>query len=691
MLPLGTARCPNRQVFEQGLLNHIPVDGFHLRDVQLDAAYTYEVHGGLLGPIGVGAGKTFLSILIHKIGMQRRGHYRGVIIVPPEVFSQLTIKDLPVARRNFALDGIPFYVVSGTRSNRMRVASQPGPGVFIYSYSSLSTQTGSDELAAISPTLIVLDEAHCVASPKSARTKRLNSLINDIEGALRAGRLGPNVTAKQVEMVALSGTITKKSVADYAHLARRALREQSPAPIRESAIGLFSAALDASVAGTGLTELDMMRMRMLEQWAEHHGWVPSNEGRAGIVLTQQDYFREAYQYRLRTAPGVVSTSDTGVDASLIISWSEPARPRTVEADKLSEMMRVVAEDMVTPDGDPIDYGMHTFRWLWELSAGFYNSLSWPGEEELVAKHMRAGKPISTQEAEALILASMSHHKLLQKYHQKLRVYLDSQHVKGCDTPLLVAQELTRQLDGKEVRFKLPPILIETYRAHKAAQFDDLPARKSNVVRICDYKIKAAVEWARAHDPAHKGPGGIMWFHHPAVGEWVHEQLVAEGIQHTRAFAGQNEQAYSEGLVLASYAHATGKNLQHQNHNLVIELRREAAIMEQMIGRTHRSGQQHDDVRVDIFVSNGFDLALFNAILRDSDYIQSTMGQSQRLCYATYSPVIPPSNPRLAVKLGIIEPHSDIRRWTTAAHDSITPPEALDLTSAFRSLNYAEQT
>jgi len=144
-------------------------------------------------------------------------------------------------------------------------------------------------------------------------------------------------------------------------------------------------------------------------------------------------------------------------------------------------------------------------------------------------------------------------------------------------------------------------------------------------------------------------------------------------------------------VLASYAHATGKNLQHQNHNLVIELRREAAIMEQMIGRTHRSGQQHDDVRVDIFVSNGFDLALFNAILRDSDYIQSTMGQSQRLCYATYSPVIPPSNPRLAVKLGIIEPHSDIRRWTTAAHDSITPPEALDLTSAFRSLNYAEQT
>jgi hypothetical protein len=114
-------------------------------------------------------------------------------------------------------------------------------------------------------------------------------------------------------------------------------------------------------------------------------------------------------------------------------------------------------------------------------------------------------------------------------------------------------------------------------------------------------------------------------------------------------------------------------------------------MEQMLGRTHRSGQKADDVRVDVFVSNGFDLALFNSVLKDADYIQSTLGQPQRLCYATYSPVIPPSNPRLATKLGIIPPHSNVRRWTTATEESITPPEALDLASAFRSLSYDKRT
>ena len=155
-----------------------------------------------------------------------------------------------------------------------------------------------------------------------------------------------------------------------------------------------------------------------------------------------------------------------------------------------------------------------------------------------------------------------------------------------------------------------------------------------------------------------------------------------------AYAGMNEAPFKSGLVIASYAHATGKNLQHQSRNLILELRREAAVMEQMLGRTHRSGQNADDVRGDLLISNGFDLALFGAILRDADYIQSTMGTRQRLCYATYAPPVPATSPRLAYRLGIVPVDAPMQRATAGPEEAITPAEHLDMRSVFRSASYA---
>jgi hypothetical protein len=688
-IPDKTARCPDRASYGRSLINHAAPEGFALRDLQIDAAYTYEVYGGLLGPMGVGWGKTIITILCSVIGIRKRGHKRVVLLVPPEVYSQLSQIDLPWARKRLALDGIAFWFVQGERAARMRIAQQPGPGVFIYAYSSLSTQTGYDELAAICPTLFIMDEAQCIASEKSARTKRLFSIIKQVETAMSDGKLGPDVKANRVEAVALSGTITKKSVRDYAYVARRCLHELAPIPLRESALDAFCAAIDADVEGTGQTDLDRERMRQLIEWSRLHGFDPYSS--AEMQLTAQEATREAFRYRLNTAQGVVATSDASVDCSLIISWSEPPRPESAEAERLAQLMTAVVKDMKTPDGDVIEFGMHTYKWLWELSAGFYNSLVWPTVEELRLKHVQRGKPISEHEAAALIQAAKDQHKLKQEYHKQLRYFLDYRHIPGCDSPMLVAQEIVRQLNGEKARHKLIPELIESYRIQRDAYFDDLPERRSVPVRICDYKIKAAVEWCRRHDPNQKGPGGMVWFHHPEVGHWTHEYLIAAGIKHTMAFAGDNAAPRQDGLVISSYAHGTGKNLQHQSRNLIIELRREAATMEQMLGRTHRSGQKADDVRADVFVSNGFDLALFNSILRDSDYIQATTGMKQRLCYATYAPIIPPTNPRLAYRLGIVPMDQPVVRATTATADSITPADALDLSSVFRSATYAAST
>ena len=677
------ARCPNPEEYAKTLYHHAKPSGFSLRPGQIDGAYIYEKLGGALIPLGVGKGKTIISILCAKIGLERRGHQRVAIMVPTEVFGQLVTKDLPQARSILALDGIHFYPVEGSAAERQRICRTPGPGVWIYTYSSLSTETGYEELAAIAPTLYICDEAHCLSRPTTARTKRWKSVVHAVEELCIAGRMGKEVRAKRAELVALSGTITKKQVEDYAHLAHLGLRGNSPAPIRESAIAALGACINAD-AGSSLTEVEIGRLRKIISWAEEQGYAVRSANKHGVVPTFQESVRAAYQVRLRSCPGVISSSDLGVEASLVISWSEPHRPNTAESERMVKLMTDVITSMVTPDGDVIDYGMHTYKWLWELSAGFYNSLIWPTLDLIQKYWANQGKVVDVDRAGALLQAAKDHHAMLQEYHKKLRKFLDRGHFPGCDTPMLVAAEIVRQRDGHGIKHPLPRELVEAYWAQRDMHYDDLPKRYSVPVRVCDYRVRAVVKWCEHY--AKKG--GLVWFHHPEVGLWIHELLVEAGIPHTCAFAGDNEAAYAPGIVITSFAHHIGKNLQHQRHNLFAELRREASVMEQTIGRTHRSGQMADCVTVDVIVSNGFDLAQFNATLKDADYIQSTTGTQQRLCYATYSPVVPPTSPRLAVKLGIIKEADATASPNIRATDTITPTSALEWSSMFRSANVA---
>jgi hypothetical protein len=57
------------------------------------------------------------------------------------------------------------------------------------------------------------------------------------------------------------------------------------------------------------------------------------------------------------------------------------------------------------------------------------------------------------------------------------------------------------------------------------------------------------------------------------------------------------------------------------------------VWEQTIARTHRPGQEADDVYVDIFQhTDELETAYFSAVL-DARYIEATQGQKQKLLYA----------------------------------------------------------
>ncbi len=688
--PLDQPRCPDPETYARTLVNPAaPMEEgkpFALRPLQIDALYEYETLGGLISPLGVGQGKSLIAIGAAKIGIQRRGHRRAVILVPPEVLDQLVTVDIPKARARLALDGIAFWPVKGNAEKRKWICEQPGSGVWIYTYSLLSTPTGEEELRTIAPTLFICDEAQRIANRTSARTKRWLGVVSLIEDAIAKRRLGPDLMAKHVEVLALSGTITRKSVKDYAHLAELALINASPVPHHGQSIYELSTAIDQDHEGTGLSEEERKRVELFMRWAESQGvdWRSEKYSKH----SRQEMMREAYQLRLRSAPGVVGSSDAGVEASLIIAWSEPQRPRNASTELMVTHMQNIVEKMQTPDGDEIDFAMHSFKWLWELSSGFYNSLQWPNEDAVIRTQAMKHRPVSRSEATAIILASQGHHALLQAYHVQLRRFLKSIYIPKCDTPMLVAAEITRQIEGREHHHKLPRDLIEAYSLQKAARFDEMIERFSTAVRICDYKPAAAVQWAQEHHPSKKGPGGYIWFHHPELGRWACELLTEAGIEHTFAPAGNNDAPFKQGIIVASYAHGTGKNLQHHSRNLFLELPQTALTMEQTIGRTHRSGQKADDVRCDVYVGNGFELALYNHLLAQADYIQATTGMAQRLCYATHSPVVPPVNPRLLERLGIVKRGEDVpRRSNVEAHQALTEPDALDWTSAFRSALY----
>lgn len=708
--PTGLERCPDRKSYGESFLAPTSPDpAFRLWDIQIDAIYTYETIGGLLGPIGVGRGKSFIALLSANRAVLSRGHYRVVIIIPPEVYDQLTKIDLSKARQLFNLNGIPYYPCSGPAAKRMEIASRPGKGVWIYSYSSLSTKTGYEELKAIRATCYILDEAHNLARPTAGRTKRFHGVLKELEEQevikytqqMTGSR---NITA--IETVALSGTLTKKSVKDYAHLAARALGRMSPSPIQRRAIEAYASAIDAESTGVSLQDRDATIMSEFLEWARRNNFDPSKPprrddesddeyaSRCRVGMSRQEQIRLSYMHRLNTTPGVVATIDQGLDASLLISWLEPTVPKEDDPQqgpqitKMVALMKRIVNEQLTPNGDTIDYGMHQFKWLWELSNGFYNNLIWPTIEQVKDQYPnKHGKVISEDQAAALLHQAQKHHSLLQEYHKILRKFLDRKHIPGCDTPMLVASEINRQLDGLDVKHKLPEELIQSYATQRVEgphTYDDLPERYSIPVKVCDFKVREAVRWAKSRK------SGIIWYHHPVIGRWVSDHLKEAGVEHTFAPAGANEKAYANGIVVASYAHGTGKNLQHQHENLFVELRREASIMEQTLGRTHRSGQKMDVVRAHMMISNGFDLALFNATLRDADYIQSTMGQRQRLCYASYDPVIPPTSPQLMLRLGIIKNHAEAVR-VNSPWEAITPEAIRDAAELFRPLAYGVKT
>lgn len=579
---------------------------WRINPTQVGMVQSYLDYGGGFFPVGTGFGKTLASFLIANEAF-KHGIKKILLLIPANAAPQTALQQLPFARKlvELSLNNIHFFY-GRPWDSRLSIAKTGGAGLYIVNYSHISAQSGVDLLAMLQPELVIADEAHMLGNPRSGVGKKVMSMLDE---------MGP-------QFVAMSGTMAKKKLRQMHHLMMRALHDRSPLPKTMSTLESWSVHLDSHA--TGDVEEMPESLSPLVNWAKLH--YPGET----FNPTTSD-LRRAFQLRLHSAPGVIATKGESVGTSLYI---ENRPVEGLEKSKGWDVVKQTLEDveiwMKTPDGDELEHKMLTFKWRHELNAGGHNSLYWPTPEHMV-KFKTAD---STGHAAELIMKSQLYHKALQRYHSVLREFLKTSSI-GLDTP----RDVARSIEKDRTRY-VPEEVVEAWDEKEELDFPERVERLRRYVRHSSAKIDAALDWA------HEQKGGcIIWYWNTGLGKWATEigEARDQDVLFCPAGAEANEAIVdplnASKVVIASIkAHGTAKNLQHFGNQYFIQISRDASDMEQTISRTHRQGQLRDSLVITTNLTTAFDHINYGAMINDAIFAQQTLGQRQRVVFATYNPL-----------------------------------------------------
>ncbi len=282
-----------------------------LRPIQAAALWEAHTRGGLFAPIGVGQGKTLIDALLPLV----LDSERAVILTAPALVAQLE-RDLRALAAHWCV--------------RLHV-------ITVVSYGALSTAAGTGLLERLAPDLIVADECHYLRHGTAARTKRF----------LRYMAAHP-----RTRFCAMSGTITARSLRDYAHLARLALGAGAPVPLHRSALDAWCGALDE-----GLDPAERCGPGVLARWAG-----PGETVRAG------------FRRRLVETPGVVATTESAVETGLEL------HARGLKCPRIAAALERLALTAADPQGVALPDKLAVARVARQLACGFWYRWAWPGGE-----------------------------------------------------------------------------------------------------------------------------------------------------------------------------------------------------------------------------------------------------------------------------------------------------------------------
>ncbi len=526
-----------------------------LRLVQALALREIGICGGLLGPIGVGHGKTLIDLLA-AWALAEVGIKLSVLLVPANLMSQLAA-DYEFVGQHFRMPSIVYH--------RPGLESQTVPGaplVHVVPYSRLSHPDFTDWLEnRLAPEAIIADECH-----------RLRDVVNGA-GASRVDRYMRD--HPKTKFVGMSGSITAKSLSDYDHMGRWALRGGSPLPLVEEVTDDWCRALDPSEN-------------------------PADPGPLMELCSPGESIISGFRRRLAETVGVVTTTAPAVDCELRIEERVPPPVPKLVQDALDSIRAYLR-----PDGEELVDALSMSKSAREAACGFYGKWIFPHnvfprDEELVTEWLEARK----------------------EWHKEQRTKL-RQRMDHLDSPILTQHAAERAWGDRPTKRGLPVWKAETWPRWRDVKYKVKP--ETQAVWLDDFLVYDAIRWATEHR-------GIVWYEHVPFGERMAElsslRLHGGG---PKAPAAIKAERGDQSIICSIKAHGTGRDgLQRIFHEQLIVALPPAQGCEQVLGRLHRIGQKATSVNTWFYMHTDELENHVDAQLRAALYVEGTLGSVQKL-------------------------------------------------------------
>ncbi len=544
------AELPRREAYDDlvdAMTEWLKVPGGNqrLRLTQAWALAEIYEHHGLLGSMTVGAGKTIISHLAPVVLQEStHGCERPLMLVKAALLEKAET-DRVALMQNW----------------------RHHPNLRILSYERLSSIHFATYLFDVQPDCIINDEAQALRQVSRGRGKRMRDYLT---------------AQPTTAVINLTGSITRRSLKDYAKLTEWALKDKSPLPRSYYDLLDWADALDENVP-----DADRVSPGALLDFCEN-----GEEPRLG------------YRRRFVQTPGIVTTEEASVEVNLVI------RERPLEVPpQISAAFAKMVQEWETPGGETISTVLDWLRHSKELAMGFYNRMVWPN-----------GVP-DTEWLDAR-----------RNWRRFIHRTIRNSRAVAYDTELQVANAV-----------RAGDLICPQNEYQIWHDIKDRSNPQTEAVWLSDFVVDEVLRWLE--NPAcgdivdseeRQNIRGIAWVEHIPLQQRLRERGA-------KVFgAGENQiEECTESCVASIKAHGTGKDLQQFNRNLLVSVPESATDFEQCVGRTHRAGRNRigfeqvaDPLVFDMFMHCRPLWWSFEKVKKQAEYIERTTGQRQRIEIAT---------------------------------------------------------
>jgi hypothetical protein len=513
---------------------------------------------GAVLPIGVGGGKTFIALLAGTV----LGVDHTLILTKPNVVAQTQrwiarAQDLFCVQGSMQCKSYPWVSAKANSRELEQLAANVGPG----------------RLA------IVCDEAHALGDLDAARTRRFGR-------AVQSG----------VPVVAMSGTLSHDSIQQFAHIAEWALGTRSflprnSDPNHEHHVLAWSACLDRRGRPTSHD------WRTVAPLLDAFGESERPDGGKGLV----SYARQAFQRRMRLAPGVVCSSESSIGTSLTITPIEIEVPARVK-----QLLAQVMDASVDPEGEILPDDLSRARVGTHLSLGYYQKWRWPLGPD------------------GLAIVDEEWVRSRRGWAKVVRDELAERAGPDYDSEALVRAAIGTELEAGAMQW--PHLALKRWEPQRKK-----PEPPSVPTWIDLYLVSDVID--RVMDFERRRQHVIVWYGSTAL-----EPLFREAGLPVYGAGSKIPTEKRQSFAASWNVHKEGVDgLQRWcRTNLVLEPPGSGGIWEQMLGRTHRQGQEADEVEVYVYAhTEPFRRSLRSAI-ESARYIEESFGTRQKLAMATWT-------------------------------------------------------